>query len=68
MISILKRGLKSSWLIFFLDKSFSRDYIEMFMRARKHVQVEEVAIVRCQEDEGNILKKKRAWGEPQEAQ
>lgn len=35
---MLKQGLKSSYLIFYFDKNFSKDYIDFLVWAQKYAQ------------------------------
>lgn len=39
-LSTLKRELQSSCLSFFLDKNFSRNYVDFLVHVRKYIQAE----------------------------
>lgn len=43
----MKKGLQSSIFTFFLDKKFSKTYLELLERMHKYALAEEGAISRC---------------------
>ena len=47
-MSVLKRGLWSNYLLLSLDKSFLKDYANLFARAQKYMQAKEAVVVRQQ--------------------
>ena len=44
-MSALKRGLWNNYFLFSLDKSFSKDYIDLLTHAWKYAQVEEAVAI-----------------------
>lgn len=62
-MSAMKKGLRSSRIIFFLDKKLIRSYSKLLTHAQKYTLAEKQAASQCQAERKLVSKKKKKKNE-----